>query len=338
MSAFTGMSASHNGYNGLRIGHANVFHLYNKMHDICLLLNESPPIHILGLSETRLDARFLDKDLSIPSYSFIRRDSQGQGETGLGVYIHDSISTFTSRRKDLEPGNVECMWLQVKHSKAAPLLVGYLYRNPASTFLWYDNFVQMMDKVCENNPNVILLGDFNIDMFKQQPAWNSTVTLFGLQQLITNATRITQTSSTLLDHIYTNNTDKVHNITISNKSISDHCPIICTWSCKLPKQPNKGHTTIQYRSFKNFNKTLFLQDLSQSPFFEVFNFSDPAEALAFWYDTFLPIVNKHAPLRRKRVKHQTLPNWLSQDIIEAMAIRDRLKAEKKMMSIENSET
>ena len=61
------------------------------------------------------------------------------------------------------------------------------------------------------------------------------------------------------------------------------------------------------------------------PFHGVFNYNDPSEALAFWYDAFLPVVNKHAPLRRKRMKHPKLPPWLTKDIIQAMALRDKLK-------------
>ena len=50
-----------------------------------------------------------------------------------------------------------------------------------------------------------------------------------------------------------------------------------------------------------------MSDLKVMPFDSVFNFNDPSEALAFWYDAFLPVVNKYAPLRRKRVKHPKMP-------------------------------
>jgi hypothetical protein len=69
----------------------------------------------------------------------------------------------------------------------------------------------------------------------------------------------------------------------------------------------------------------FLYDLSSSNFADVYNCSDANDAVALWYDIFLPIVDKHAPIRRKRVKHQTLPGWMSTDIVEAMKLRDRLK-------------
>ena len=41
-------------------------------------------------------------------------------------------------------------------------------------------------------------------------------------------------------------------------------------------------------------------------------------------------VNRHAPLKRKRVKHPKLPPWLNKDIKETIAERDKLKREKKI--------
>ena len=105
--------------------------------------------------------------------------------------------------------------------------------------------------------------------------------------------------------------------------------MVCTWSCKTARKLAKGHTTIQYRSFKHFNQDGFLQDLNSAPFAAVFSVSDPPKALSAWYEAFLPVIEKHAPLRRKRVKHPTLPQWLSTDIIKAMKTRDKLKQEKK---------
>ena len=54
---------------GLRVGHLNVYHLLNKVPDISSFLNnEHPCIHLLGLSETRLDYRMSDKSIAIPQY------------------------------------------------------------------------------------------------------------------------------------------------------------------------------------------------------------------------------------------------------------------------------
>ena len=47
-----------------------------------------------------------------------------------------------------------------------------------------------------------------------------------------------------------------------------------------------------------------------------------------WYKLFMDVVNRHAPIRHKRVKHFKLPPWLDKNIIQVMSDRDRLKKER----------
>ena len=150
--------------------------------------------------------------------------------------VHQSVQAITHRRKDLENDKIECVWLELKpHAHGPSLFVCYLYRNPAVTFEWYDSFVQMLDDVykAKNRAGVLIHGDFNIDMLKPRSCWDST--LFGLAQLITSPTRKTPTSTSLIDHICTNNSSAAVTTDVSDLSISDHNPISSTRSIKLPK-------------------------------------------------------------------------------------------------------
>ena len=69
-------------------------------------------------------------------------------------------------------------------------------------------------------------------------------------------------------------------------------------------------------------------DLHVIPFENVYNFSDPNVALSHWIDVYLDVINKHAPLEKKRVKHQTLLPWLNADIKQAMLLRDKCRKPK----------
>ena len=129
-------------------------------------------------------------------------------------------------------------------------------------------------------------------------------------------------------HIYTNNPSAVVTINVSDLSISDHNLISCTRSIKLPKPEPKGHTQISFRSFKHFNQNAFFADLIGTPFDNVHQHTDPNEALAEWYKLFIDVVNRHAPVRHKRVKHTKLPPWLNKNINQAMSDRDRQKKKK----------
>ena len=107
-------------------------------------------------------------------------------------------------------------------------------------------------------------------------------------------------------------------------SISDHLPV-----CFTRKFSSDGkcpvHKTIQYRNTKDFNDTTFLDDLSNQPWNTIDIFDNPNDSLNFFSDIFLSVLNTHAPLKHRRVKHSNQPGWLNEDIKKAMKIRDNAK-------------
>ena len=119
--------------------------------------------------------------------------------------VHQSVQAITHRCKDLENNKIECIWLELKpHALGPSLFVRYVYRNPTVTFEWYVSFVQMLDDVhnVKTRADVLILGDFNIDMLKPHSCWGSALALFGLAGFITSPTRTTPTSTSLIGHIY----------------------------------------------------------------------------------------------------------------------------------------
>ena len=161
--------------------------------------------------------------LRIPKYSFVRRDANATGRKGVSVYVLDTIRDFTSMRFDFESVPVESIWLQVKTGRRVPVAESCENRRAFSSFglkpnafymhrfqikahtskVWFDEFVTRRNRVQDHKhtTDILLLGDFNTDMFKSNPAWASTRSLFNLDQYVQSATRVTLTTSTLVDHI-----------------------------------------------------------------------------------------------------------------------------------------
>ena len=76
-------------------------------------------------------SRISDLDINIPNYCISRKDSIAIGQTGIAVYIHNSIADITHRRQDLESGRVECIWLELKPSTNAPnIFVCFFIQKP----------------------------------------------------------------------------------------------------------------------------------------------------------------------------------------------------------------
>ena len=133
-------------------------------------MRKSAPVHLFGISKSHLDARITDNLISMNDYGFSRHDSNYPIHTDLTLYVHKSIEDRVMHRLDLEIETIECIWIEITDSKTTPLLVGYAYRNPLSSLEWHDEYINMMDKATENNINILLLSDFNINIFKQPPA------------------------------------------------------------------------------------------------------------------------------------------------------------------------
>ena len=90
---------------------------------ICVYSLASQRLYIFGITESRLDSRISDQDINVPNYCISRKDSIAIGQTGIAVYIHNSIADITHRRQDLESDLVECIWLEVTPSTNAPNVI-----------------------------------------------------------------------------------------------------------------------------------------------------------------------------------------------------------------------
>ena len=154
-------------------------------------------------------------------------------------------------------------------------------------------------------------------------SWNHIITYHIIY--INKPTRVTSTSSTIIDHVYTNCPNNITNIKIPALSISDHYPI---WFVhKLNSKHKKGpvHTKIKYRSLKTFNENDFMNSLRTQPWSVIDMFDDVDDALDIFISLFSKVLNSHAPMKEKHVKHAQQPDWFNKDIANAIKSRNRAK-------------
>ena len=129
-----------------------------------------------------------------------------------------------------------------------------------------------------------------------------------LSSLITEYTRITDKSSTLIESIFTNTPDRVVCSGVSNIGISDHSLVYAFCKVSIESTTNK-HTTLRYRKFKNVNSDHLRNNICQQDWRNIENYSDSNLMWAAWKRLFLECVNKHAPLyvKRARASHWIAP-------------------------------
>ena len=93
---------------------------------------------------------------------------------------------------------------------------------------------------------IYLLGDFNIRLLHKASSlctkYISFMRLFNFNQLISEATRVTSSSSTLIDNILSNTSEKICQFGTVNLGLSDHCLIYATMKV-VKGQINKHNTS-----------------------------------------------------------------------------------------------
>ena len=114
--------------------------------------------------------------------------------------------------------------------------------------------------------NVIILGDLICNRIGGDPEGNAQsdfCSTFGLSQLVTTATRVTEKSKSLIDVALTTNENTIDACDVIQSAISDHSLVSLTLKLKTPRPRISFVTT---RSYKNYDHDSFIEDLANVPF------------------------------------------------------------------------
>ena len=143
-----------------------------------------------------------------------------------------------------------------------------MYRHPNETVHWYKIFDNQFEKILACRKEIYLTGNLNRYLLQvnTKKTWLEYMESFGLEQIAMSPTRITDHSETLDDHIYCNSLSNVLSTKVSIIGINDHFPVFITRKLNSSSVLKKYHHSISYRSFKNFNETEFINDLSSTPY------------------------------------------------------------------------
>ena len=278
------------------------------------------PLEILAINESKLDDSFTDGEISIPGYTIVRKDRNRHGG-GVALYIRDNLS-FTIRN-DLVPVQLEMICVEINLPYNRSFLVSTWYRPPNANIDLFTEYSSFVEKCDYEDKHLIILGDMNCDYLKD-PIEHHTRKLqflssvYQLEQLISNPTRVTDKSSALIDLAFTNDVNNIAKSGVIHCGMSDHNIIYVVRKFVPPK---RQEIKKEIRNLKYFVAEHFIHDLSNMPWEDIENIDNPNVAWKFWESNFKTVLDRHAPIRHKRVKRSSIP-WLNSDIKQMMRNRD----------------
>lgn len=291
---------------GISIVHINVRSLKNK---IFHLQAELGRFDIITVSETWLSTDVDNEDINLNGFHPpIRCDRPGDAHGGVAVYVKSDL--ICKPRYDLSIPSLEAVWVETKIDQET-LLVGTFYRPPDANVNYWDLIDESIQSASRTPQKLIILGDFNADcMNNPPPHLQRLLNVNSLFQIVTEPTRITEHSSTLIDLILTPCPDMIDAVDIFPPVCSDHsCPYV-----KIKKTVNLKRSfkrTIYNYSKLNIGK--FVDDLLNLDWPEVVNL-EPLDAAVESFTDILMTTAKHCmPVKTVVINERDAP-WITEGI------------------------
>ena len=194
---------------------------------------------ILAITETRLNANSVC-NVDLLNYELYYTDSPTLAG-GSAIYIIKTLKSIPRLDIKFDVQLVELCWVEIDpYNGKAPILIGSIYRHPGAHVEEFTKYLDYLIIKLQNRYQLYILGDMNIDFLKYNDYTQTEECLDMLHSnnisaIITKPTRIANYTATLIDHIYTNNTNQMISgiVTID---ISDHLPTFCIVDIPVQKK------------------------------------------------------------------------------------------------------
>ena len=248
---------------------------------ICQVLK----LDALVLTESKLDSTIPSNILSIPGYHEpIRKDRPINGRSGGGVMIYISDSLAYQQQYEKQSEHFDHIWVDVK-AKGKTFAINALYRPPNENCEAHEFFLETTSLILQRLHSYkaykkIIASDLNFgNVYCKQPNLqpkpldNKAPDLFasfGFTQLIDIPTRITDTSTSLIDLFYVDSSeDVVMHGTLPK--IADHDGIFASFNMLAPKPEPVTKQIYDYKNCDIEGLKKFVKDYD----FETHVFSHP---------------------------------------------------------------
>ncbi len=201
---------------------------------------------------------------------------------------------------DLCYPDIKYQWLRLKLKHTRDTLICNIYRPPdgndSNAFELLEN--KILDIYTEGLPGINLMGDFNINLLNRADPNTKHLERFIKQtkitQLVSEPTRVTDRSQTLIDHMMTNRSELYNTCGVIEVGVSDHALVIAVRKKSKLKSPV---TYVRTRSYRQYNKMAYYRDVRTIDWSPVLACDNVSDALELFYHILLSVIEQHAPCK-----------------------------------------
>ena len=304
---------------------------------ICDLHNEHFSFDFIGLSEIfKCDN---DLRLGLPGYhNLITRCRDRGNRGGVGLFIRENLNYKI--RDDLSvfiPHVYESLFIElISTSVNNNIIIGVLYRPntqpKADMDIFSVNIYESMDRINSENKKGIIMGDVNVDLLKfgshvKTNEYIENIFSRGFMPVITKPTRVTPSSATLIDHIYSNNISASSKSGIIINDVADHFGIFHIVKSKVSRS---GNISTCKRNITKTNTNKFNHLLEQANFDYISQIDCPNHAFKEFINIYKKNFELAFPLTRSRSNNKFLKRepWVTAGFLSSSRTKTKLLRKK----------
>ena len=298
---------------------------------------------VICLQETWLSENSDTSHLGLDGYQFFHKGKSCSTHGGVAFFVKEELSckvlSITSASNIWDGIFIEVtISLDENTNLEKKIIIGNIYRPPRNILDNYINFNDELDEILTNlqrtRQEVVIVGDFNIDLMKIRENHHAddffqVIMSNGFVPRITLPTRLSHSSSTLIDNIFVKLSNNFCEATagILMNNISDHQPCFITLDYLKLRQRKSRYIKIHTGDPRSIN--CFKQEIKEKCALDCFMLDisdDPNKNYDKLNNIITTAINTHLPtkvVKFNKYKHKK-NKWITFGIIKSIKERDKL--------------
>ena len=276
---------------------------------------------VITITETWLSEGDDIDSFNIEGYTLYCTNRLNSRGGGVAIFMSDELQhSRLDHLSYVEESGLEVVTvsLEINNQK---IKIGCIYRPPNTNLSLFNTQIECyLEKL--GNSRVYVCGDYNVNLLNydhhdETKCFVETFLSKGLIPLISKPTRITRSSSTIIDNIFTSELNETAHSGLLITDVSDHLPIfhICCAGTKNNSSPNFTHK----RKTGPQNIRSFIQELSDTDWSDVLNSNDVNTAYNCFSHVVSQMYNQNCPLVKTTKSDQRLAKspWMRKSLVTA---------------------
>lgn len=301
----------------LKIFHQNVQSIRNKKTNLEVLINEKlGDIDVLAFSEHWLNETEIDfikfKGFKLESI-YCRQTKTGGGTC---IFIKEGIKSKRVSNFDnlMCEEHFEGSIVEIENN----VIVICLYRNPKSKLeILFEKLETILNYFYNRNTNVIILGDFNINLLDDNSKKRQFLDLllpYGLETMINSPTRVTYRSQSAIDQLIINPNVFQYETENFDSGISDHYGQKITLTLNTLKINRSNYRYNITRIYSQENITYLNNLLGKEDWVDVLTQNDVDATYNTFAETLKYYMNIAMPVKKIKINNKNKSNWITKGI------------------------